>query len=337
MTSPLNALRWNGTAGHYEVYYVTLTDRASGVGLWIRATMLAPLYGEPTCSLWLLAMDPRERDDGGAPLRLGRSVTYPIDRLTVARDPFQLDLADASLTERGIAGAFEDVRWELSWVPSGDGREHVHPLLRRAKLAKTTLVLPHPDLEITGAVTFAGRELEVGGRGAQAHLWGSKHAARWAWAHACDLETLDGESRTGDWVDGVSVHLQRLGRELGPLTPVVGRIAGRALEAVNPRAVVANRSVVALTGWSFEARDGDLKVVGEVDADRDALVGVSYHDPDGETAYCYNSEIATMRLKVLEKSRSSRHWQLRETLVAPGRAHFEYGQREPVPGLPLHA
>ena len=34
-----NALRWDGRAGHYEVYYLTLTDGASGVGMWIRYTM----------------------------------------------------------------------------------------------------------------------------------------------------------------------------------------------------------------------------------------------------------------------------------------------------------
>ena len=38
-----NALRWDGAPGHYEVYYLTLTDPASGVGLWIRYTMVAPL------------------------------------------------------------------------------------------------------------------------------------------------------------------------------------------------------------------------------------------------------------------------------------------------------
>jgi hypothetical protein len=41
MASNLNALRWAGQPGHYEVYYVSLTDRGSGWGLWIRYTMVA--------------------------------------------------------------------------------------------------------------------------------------------------------------------------------------------------------------------------------------------------------------------------------------------------------
>ena len=62
-----NAFRWNGRPGHYEVYYLTITDPGTGVGIWIRYTMVAPIapagddagQSEATCALWFLAMDPR--------------------------------------------------------------------------------------------------------------------------------------------------------------------------------------------------------------------------------------------------------------------------------------
>ncbi len=73
----------------------------------------------------------------------------------------------------------------------------------------------------------------------------------------------------------------------------------------------------------------------EVDADRGQLAGVTYHDPDGELAYCYNSETASMRLHVYERARQVGGWAHRRTLVARHRAHFEYAQRTPVPGLEL--
>ena len=50
-----NALRWDGEPGHYEVYYLSLTDPASGIGLWIRYTMLAPSDGRrrpARCGSW---------------------------------------------------------------------------------------------------------------------------------------------------------------------------------------------------------------------------------------------------------------------------------------------
>ncbi|MFL5819681.1 MAG: hypothetical protein ACJ76S_03245 [Solirubrobacteraceae bacterium] len=319
-----NALQWDGEAGHYEVYYLTLTDRPSGIGLWIRYTMLAPLRGEPSCSLWLAAMDP------GPSAVLGLKSSYPAGELVAQAEPFELRVQDATLTDRGMSGRLDGASWDLRWEPRLPAAEHVHPLLRRAKLAKTVLVLPHPDVEVSGTVRFDGRELALeGARGAQAHLWGSKHAARWAWAHCNDFESMEGEPRRDCYLDGVSVFVPRLGRELGPSTPVVGRFHGRDFHSTGPLRVARNHSVFGLTSWHLKAADGDRRVTATVDADRHAMVGVTYHDPDGERAYCYNTETASMQVRVWEGDH------LVDELTAPGRAHFEYAQREPVPGVEL--
>jgi hypothetical protein len=98
--------------------------------------------------------------------------------------------------------------------------------------------------------------------------------------------------------------------------------------------VFANRSQFGLTGWDFEAVGGARRVQGHVAVDRGLLAGVTYHDPDGDLAYCYNSEVATIHLTVLDRVRRPRRgWVHRQTLVSDGRAHFEYAQREPVAGL----
>jgi hypothetical protein len=334
MASSPNALRWNGRRGHYEVHYVTLTDPATGVGAWIRYTLLAPLAASeaPTCSLWCLTMDPR----GAAGAVLGRKATYAIERLRPQDDPFQLVVADAKLTDSGIEGAFDDVAWELHWTPSAKAYVPVNPLLHRLGLAGTAFVVPHADLAIDGRLTIAGERLELSGaRGAQAHLWGSKHARAWAWVHCNDLQTLDGEPAPGAFVEGVSARVSRFGRELGPNTPFVGRIDGKEFSSTTPLRIVANHSAYTLSGWKFEAIGGSRKLIGEVDAARELLAGVTYHDPDGEPAYCYNTETATLRLHVYERARQVGGWAHRQTLVAPGRAHFEYAQRAPVPGVEL--
>jgi hypothetical protein len=332
MANP-NALQWDGQPGHYEVYYLSATDRGSGCGLWIRYTMVAPQQGEATCSLWLMAMDAGH--DGGL---MGRKRSWPAAELSADADPFRLRIGQAVLSDTGMQGGFDDVGWDVRWEPRLPPAEPVHPLLRRAKLAKTVLVLPHPALDLEGKVSFAGRELRLeGARGGQAHLWGSKHAARWAWAHCNDFESLDGEPRSDTWFDGVSVFVPRLGREIGPNTPVVGRFGGRDFESTGPLRVTRNHSLFGLTSWQVEAIGGDRKVVADVEAERDALVGVTYHDPDGDLAYCYNSETASMSVKVWDRDRSvAEGWRIADELVAPGRAHFEYAQREPVPELELH-
>jgi hypothetical protein len=337
MSGRWNELQWDGRPGHYEVYYLTLTDPGTGIGFWIRYTMVAPLEetGEAaTCSLWFMAMD---RADPGA--NVGSKVSFPISRLEAERDPFLLRVADATLSDTGMQGAIEEANrrfaWDLRWSPTLPAYGHVHPALRAAKIAKTILFLPHPDLEVEGTIEIDGRTLELSGaRGGQAHLWGSKHATRWAWAHCNDLVAADGNRKAGTFVDGVSVFVPRFGRELGPSTPIVGRIAGQDVMSVGPLAVQRNESEFDLTGWRFEARAGRRKLRAEVRARREDLVGVTYHDPDGELAYCYNTEVADMRLTLLERQ-GGRGWQTVEELGADGRAHFEYAQREPVAGVEL--
>jgi hypothetical protein len=324
-----NALRWDGSPGHYEVYYLTVTDPASGLGVWIRYTMVAPIEstGEPaSAALWCLAMDP-------AGACLGGKATFAIEQLSATADPFELRIGDALLRDGRMVGGFEELAWDLRWE-QGRSYEHVHPLLRG--VASTILVLPHADVRVHGSVSLGSRRLELDGAAAgQAHLWGSKHASSWAWVHCNDFATLDGELVGDTFIDGVSVIVPRFGRELGPNTPFVGRIDGEDFRSTSALRVLSNKSTFALTGWRFEVVDGKRKLIGEVDADRGQLAGVTYHDPDGELAYCYNSETASMRLHVYERSRQVGGWTHRRTLTAPHRTHFEYAQRTPVPDLEL--
>jgi hypothetical protein len=280
--------------------------------------------------LWFVAVHPGA-DGSDARRTIARKATFEIERMSARADPFELRIADAMLSNERVVGGFEDVRWDLRWTPSARRYTHVHPILRRVRLARTVLVLPHADLSIDGAVEFGGRKLELAGaRGGQAHLWGSKHAGTWVWAHCNDLRTLAGEAADGAFVDAVSVFVPWFGGEVGPSTPVVARIHHRDFRSVSLRRIASNRSTFALTGWRFEAAERGRKLVCEIDADRDQLVGVTYHDPDGEPAYCYNSGTASMRVHVYERARQVGGWAHRETLVGPRRAHFEYGARVPV-------
>jgi cAMP-dependent protein kinase regulator len=99
------------------------------------------------------------------------------------------------------------------------------------------------------------------------------------------------------------------------------------------RQIAAIATEAAYAQGEALVREGDpgsdffVVLSGEVDVRREQLVGVTYHDPDGEKAYCYNSETASLQARLWEDGR------LVEELTAPGRAHFEYAQREPVPGL----
>lgn len=327
----LNALQWDGGPGHYEVYYLTLTDPVTGTGLWIRLTMRSPDSGPGECSLWFLAMTP----DGH---RFGRKENYGIDRLVSEPEPFRLAVADAELTNGSCTGHMKDIAWDLRWTPRLPAAQPVHPVLKRAKIARTIFVVPHPDVSISGTVAYDGRTLEIDNvPGNQAHLYGSQHASRWAWTHCNDFATQDGERVTDTFFEGVSVFVPRFGRDMGPNTPIVARIRGEDMAFTGPIVISKAASTFGVDSWETETSNRTRKLVARISAPMQSLVGVTYHDPDGREAYCYNSEAASMTLEVWDRtSRGNGGWKLRETLVSDGRAHFEHGLREKIDGMELH-
>jgi hypothetical protein len=333
MAMGANQLRWRGRPGHYEVYYLTLNHPDTGLGVWIRYTLLAPAGspGKPaTCAAWFSAMDPRP---GGRGV-LARRDTFPIEQLRSQTEPFELRVADAILTDGAMSGGLGEFSWDLRWAPSQRPYHPINPVLGRLGLAKTVFVVPHADVVIDGAIEIGAEHLELAGaRGGQAHLWGSEHAESWAWARCNELRSPDGDLVTGAFFDGVSALVSRFGRTLGPNTPIVGCFGGRPFHSTSPRRILTNASRFDLEGWQFEAIDGPRKLVAHVQPVRDQLVGVTYHDPDGRPAYCYNSETASVRLDVHE--RAGRAWKPAEALSSSGRCHFEFGTRTPVPGIEL--
>jgi hypothetical protein len=305
---------------------LTLTDPRTGTGFWIRYTLLAPRQGAASCALWFLAMNPA----GGV---TARKATFPIAQLSSQTDPFRLQMGPGTLADGTASGEVEDARWALRWTP-GRRYEHVRPTLQ--PMATTVLCLPHGDVGFEGQIRYGGRAVELdGARGGQAHLWGSKHAAAWAWARCGDLRTSGGERAVGAFVDGVSVRVKRFGREFGPFTAVVGRIGEDDFTSTSAWRALTNRSSFGPDRWQFEAAINGRTLVVDVEADRRLLAGVVYADPDGQPAYCYNTETASMRLGVYERSRRS-GWRKAESLEGRGCAHFEYARREPLPDQELH-
>src|SRR3954453_6310882 len=165
MSERWNSFQWDGKPGHYEVYYLTFTDPATRIGFWIRYTMVAPLPEtgeEATCSLWLCAMDPAEPS-----ANVGVKSSFPVSSLSATKEPFNLRIGDAWLSDTGMAGTIEkdgaENSWGLEWGPGLPAYGHLPPLLRAAKVAKTVLFLPPPDVAVRGHVSFPGRRVEVAG------------------------------------------------------------------------------------------------------------------------------------------------------------------------------
>jgi hypothetical protein len=290
----LNRLKWGGQpgAGHYEVWYLTLHDPQSGAAFWVRYTLHdpPPSGGESEAALWAVSFEP---DDGGLQLR----DVYPLARFRDASSSagFAVELGPGRIDMRGARGEVGEGERRIAW-----------------------------DLRFDWS---RGRYAVREAPGEQGHVFGRRHADRWAWAHCARLEGAE-------WAafDGISGQVRKLGLLLPPATPLHLALEGRGFLLDGARAIWTPKSEFELGRWAFEAEQGDQKLTGQVTATPESFVSVEYADPTGGRAYCNHSERADMRLELFERRAGA--WQRELVLESHGQAAFEIASRERDPRVP---
>jgi len=294
-----NLTRWDGRAGWYEVYYLKFNNPVDRTACWIRYTLTSPskAKGEGRCELWGIFFDAA---DPSANFAVKNS--FNIDRLSLQKDKWKIMIGDAELSSQHARGSIGGKGAELSWdLTFGSTLPVFHhfPLagMYEWSFPKTKALAPHENALFKGKIDANGREILVeDAPGQQAHLWGTKHALRWAWCHC---SAFAGEE---DAVfEGLDSRI-KLGTITSPhLALFYLRLRGRDHYLNTIPHLFKNRSRWELGHWSFSGRDRDVEVKGEVRCRTEEMVGVTYQDPDGELLWCNNSKTAVMELEVFFK------------------------------------
>lgn len=328
-----NRMMWDRSSrGFMEVWYATLTDPATGTGVWLRYTLTAPTKADrdPYCELWAFTFDAESGVDFAAKQRFG------IDRLGTANgrdDGALVRIGDAWLSENHLDGAVtaagRELSWSLDFEPADRCFQHL-PLAVRRSIAKRVSTVCSPNLAVpfSGVVTLDGKKLELeGAPGGQSHRWGARHSESWTWAHCSHWEDSDAV------FEGLAAQAS-----LGPLpapksTFLFLRYEGRDICFNELKWAFRARSKYGLPEWSFTARNDIWKISGTAVASPLKMVQVTYSDPDGSERYCANSEVADLAIQVFE--RKGREWKLDGTLNAASTAHLEFGRRSRFEELPV--
>lgn len=223
---------------------------------------------------------------------------------------------------RGQAAmAGRSARWDLA-ISGGQPplRPLRPPVLYRAPLPRTKLEAIVPDGQFTGTLQVDGRAVSVSGwRGTAGHNWGSEHADSWVWLHAADFG-----GAPEAWLELVLARI-RVGPARSPWT------AMGALSLDGER--------IALGGLGRRSRVGagpghlaaDVYAPGtrvrlSVTLAEDDRVAVAYADPRGGTRTVTHAALAAVEL-IMNRPGN------RELTLSSSHAAYEYGARQPAPGI----
>ena len=291
--------RWRGQPGRLEVWYTTLTDASTGAGFWLHTELVAPTEGGSFVHGWA-AMFPVD----GAPVwaRFGPSygTALPPDEL------------------RGTAG---ELAWDLRCVAAGGPPLYTFPrYVWERELLPAAQAVPAPAASYDGTFSFGDRVFDLcGARGASARIYGHGSARRWGWLHA----DLGG----GDVLEIVSAVSTRPGlKALPPLTFLQLRVDGADRPRDPLRQAPLLRARLGLPEWRVRGLiDPRHRIAVDVRQDPQRSVQIGYTDPDGATATCHNSELATVDVRV--DRLTSRGWQQDRQWHLDRTAHAEIGVR----------
>lgn len=303
----------NSDRGRYEVYYLTAA-LGPGRAVWLRWTLLAPVDGEATCSVWGVVFD------GLRAGRFAHRATSPGSAWR-PREGGGVEIGGSALTPSGASGSLVDegghtLRWDLSWQPVAEPFPFFPPQMERAAASATFPIAAVPLARASGVIELDGERIAVDGAPLeQSHLFGGRHANRWAWMHAAGF---DGDPDS--FLLLIWARPQRLGGHVPAASSLSLRLDGELHRSGQLRGV--HWSDLGGDAARFRARAGRARVSGTVIADVARFCGVTYHDPEGGAVYCANTGIADLRLSVELDGRTIER-------VATSTCAFERGARTP--------
>jgi hypothetical protein len=311
-------------AGHYESFYLKLTQPGGGRAAWIRHTVHKRPKEQATCALWFVLFD----SQAAGPRATKRQ--FDPDELGFAPDSY-IRVADATLTDGRAIGRVAtpvlEAKWDLSFSDTHEPFHHLpRDFLYRAKLPKTKFLSPYPDATFNGHLEVGGERIAIEGwRGMIGHNWGAEHAERWVWIQGSGFEGRSPE----DYFDMAVGRIKVAGRT----TPWVGNgmlfLDGKPHRLGGFGHVPSTEVSEEPTAARFELKGKGVKVSGNVRAPAKDFVAWIYADPVGPEHNTLNCSISDLDLHVELDGRSA------ETLRVPEAAAYELGTRDTNHGIPV--
>jgi hypothetical protein len=301
---------------YYESRFVRANHPNRPQALWLRETLLLPTAGEPVADVWVMVFDPDGA--GNRALKVGHPLTAADYRYETGADAWTARIAETTIDDTSAQGTVTaDGRvatWDLRIDPGA--APPVRLLTERgyrAPFPTAKTMVRHPLATFDGRLELDGATIDVRGwTGSVNHNWGRRHTPAYAFGQVCGFDEVPDAS-----LEIVTAHAAIGPISLPTTTLFVLRHGGGEIAVRSILAARRTRGDYRPFAWSFEGRAGAGKVEGEITADPADVIGLTYQDTTGKTKYCYNSALATCRIRMSDSAFGDIE------LVADRRAMFE--------------
>lgn len=318
--------RRDGSAGHYESFFLRANHPERPLAFWIRYTIFSPMRRpqEALGELWAIVFD------GEARRWVAVKREVPLDHCRFGGPGLDVRVGEAVLTDTQAEGAVESgghaVRWRLALSEGGAPLFLLPPAAYEARLPRAKSLVPRPLAVFDGALVVDGEPLDVRAWiGSQNHNWGERHTDRYAWGQVAGFD-----GAPGSFLEVATAWLRLGPLWTPPMTPLVLRHDGREHRLTAPLQILRARAAVGYFHWSFACESRELAVRGTIEAPSWAMACLRYRNPPGGEKHCLNTKIASCRLRLRHKRSGGE-----ETLATAHRAAFEILTDDRTHGVPI--
>jgi hypothetical protein len=303
---------------YYESRFVRANHPNRPQALWLRETLLLPTAGESVADVWVMVFDP----DGAGNRAI--KVGHPLEASSYRYDTWTARIGETWIDDASVRGTVTGdgraAAWELRIDP---GDEPPVKLLTergyRAPFPTAKTMVRHPLATFDGRLELDGARLDVQHwTGSVNHNWGRRHTPAYAFGQVCGFDQAPDAS-----LEIVTAHAAIGPVSLPATTLFVLRHGGGEIAVRSILAARHTRGEYRPFAWSFEGRAGAARMEGEITVEPADVIGLTYLDTTGKTKYCYNSALATCRIRMSDSAFGDIE------LVADRRAMFEILLPEP--------
>ncbi|MHA1144604.1 MAG: hypothetical protein ACTSRW_07700 [Candidatus Helarchaeota archaeon] len=329
MTWKDNVIKWKENAsGHYEVWFLIFHEPKTKDGFWIRYTLMKPndITSLATGALWFSYFNSKDHAKN-----IAQKVTYPREKINCRKEEFYIEIGKGFFDSERAMGEVKAnghrILWDLTFPETArKTHQHIPALIRKFKLASTTYCSPNLAFYLNGKIKIDDTIINLkNAPGTQAHVYGSKYGAGWAWGHCNFFE------------DNRRAVLELLSSKLKPdgrqLSTFYLKTENQEFKLNSIIKLLKNQGNYDLTKWNFTGIAGKFKINGVLNVNKKDLIGVEYLGPTGKRMFCYNSELASCEIEILRKEKNE--WKSVDKLISKGTTAFETCYPEKKKDIPI--